>query len=75
LKGSEIDIVYGEGKVFARVLVPTSATIVSVGGPGSEYLVNGINYSFSNTQGTMPEAGKAMHSSQSNKSTLQASGE
>ncbi len=34
----------GQGRLFCRTLLPADATIEKVGGPGQEFLVEGVNY-------------------------------
>ena len=34
----------GQGRLFCRTLLPTDATVERLGGPGREFLVEGVNY-------------------------------
>ncbi len=42
--GDRIEIINGEGRLAVASLLPAQANITTVGGPGHEFEVNGVNY-------------------------------
>jgi heparin/heparan-sulfate lyase len=44
LEGQTVRADQGQGRLFCRTLLPADATLTRVGGPGQEFLVEGVNY-------------------------------